>query len=441
MFKRRKRRPRRGFVGHLIVLLRNLLILALLLGGGAWLYVYYQLSRAMDELAAAVAPVATLTYDGAFWLFGADVGVRGIALIPFADGLPTLRIDQALVHTPGPLYVLGLRGEDALPMTLGATLAGMRIEGGDGGTTSVTGLPFEALGCADITRFQAGDLRNMQLDDPVVDLSGRYFISPPDRVDLTLIYEAGGVAETSLELKFLVPNLAAANRTGAVPDVRLASLKASLDAGEFNTRRNRYCARRARVDVAEFLDAHMRAVVQDLRDRNLLAGPSVTEQYRQFATGKGPWTFIARPDRALPMAALAVPDPLQLIERLNLTSALESTIASPVVVTRIAAAPPPALAAESSQAPSQTSGLPPAAGLTAETGMVRHTRWVTVDPAQASGQIDRVVRIRTRFGQEYTGRLTAVDDGQLKVETRFPGGAAVVPIPVDHVVEFRVQEN
>lgn len=441
MLKRRKRRPRRGFFGHLIATLRNLLILALILGGGAWLYVYFQLSRAMDALAAGLAPVATLTYERASWLFGADVAVRGIVLIPNRVELPTARIAEGVVHTPGPLYVLGFRGEEALPMTLGATLKGIRFEGGAGDTGSLTGQPFEALGCADITRFQAGDLHNMRLDDLAVDLSGRYFISPPERADLTLVYEAGGVAETSLELQLLVPNLAAANRGGAIPDVRLASLKVSLDAGEFNVRRNRYCAQRAGVEVAEFLDAHVRAVVKGLRDRQLLAGPTVTEQYRQFAAGKGPWTFIARPDHPLPMATLAVPDPLQLIERLNLNSALDSAVASPVVVTRIAAAPQPAPAAETAPPPARPSGLPPAAGLTGETGMVRQTRWVMVDPAQASRQVDRSVRIRTRFGKEYTGRLIAVDDGQLKVETRFPGGAAVVPIPLEHVVELRVQEN
>ncbi len=422
---------------------RNLLVLAVLVGGGAWLYVRYQLERAMDELAAQVAPVGILTRESVFWNLRGDVGARGLALSPsIGNGVPTWRADEVVLHTPGTLYVLGFRGDDAIPMSLGVTLEGIRSEAGDGDLTplSYSGLPFEALACGDVEQFRASDLRGMRLSDMTSSITGRYFLNPPERVDMSLIQETGGVSEVSLSLGFIVPNLAAANRGAAIPDLRLATLKISLDASEFNDRRNRYCARRAGVSVSEFLDAHVGQVVAALRERKLLAGPSVLEQYRQFASGKGPWTFISRPDRPLPLAALAVGDPLTLIGRLNLTSALNAAVASPVVVTRIVP-DPVAPATERTETQPASPVITAAPGLTAETGVVRQTRWVDIDPASATGYVDRAVRLTTRFGREYSGRLVAVADGQLQLESHFPGGAATVPIPIEHVSVMKVAEK
>ncbi len=434
--------PRRGVLRTLLTWGRNLLLLAAVVVVGAKFYVDYRLGNNMDQWKNRSAPLGTMTYQDIYATFGGDIVLEGFSFLPDrAAPIPPLVVEKAILHTPGFLFILGFRGDDNIPESLGASVVGLRgglsdlAVGGDSIEPSVSGIPFETLACGNVNRFQDIDMDAMGFGPLSVNLSARYRVDPPDRIDVQIIQENADAATLTSDIDLAVPNLADANRGRAAPDVRIKAITVAINASEFNKRRNQYCAESSETSVQQFLNNHMDEVLLAMAESGYVPGPSTMSQYQQFAEGEGTWTFQVRPDRPLQLTDLMVNDPLELVRLVNLNSSIGSRIPSPVTLTRAVRA-----RAEGEDDSSDVPVVEGEFGLTANQGSSKRIRWVEVPVSSLGSYVGGGVRLGTRFGKQYTGRLIRIDADTAYVETRLPGGDATVPIPLSQLVEVRVPE-
>lgn len=435
----RRPRRRRGLFGHVFVWLRNLLLIGIVLVAAARFYTEYRLDKQLDQLAGMVAPVGTLTFGKSYTAFSGDIGVETVSFIPDPGlDVPPATLSKGVLHTPGFLWVLGLRGGETIPPSMGITLEGLSMELGDGsgGGSSISGIPFETLACGEITEFQTIDLEAMGFGRHQIGLTGRYRVIPPERVELQMVVQAADAAETHVDIELNINNLMEFIRGRVSPQVELAALDVALHAAEFNRRRNDYCASQIEGEVEDFLSNHIAEAQEVLLTSGYTVGIGLLDQYRRFASGEGVWTFLGRPDRPVQLSELMGVDPLVLLELLNINAAIGSALPEPVVVSRFRTSLEGEQVVESESTERNADG----GRVIRVTGQKRFS-WVLVPLANVAGYVGRDVRIETRFGKLYAGSLTRVEDGQVIVQTRLPGGQAEIPIPLTQITAFRVRQH
>ncbi|MEM6935709.1 MAG: hypothetical protein AAF552_04590 [Pseudomonadota bacterium] len=430
MAKSAKYRRKRGLLGSIFFWLRNAVLVAAVAVIGAKFYADYRLNRSLEQLAGMVAPVGTLTVADNAAGFDGTLSADNISFIPDPGvDLPPITMRRAELQTPGLLWVLGL-GRSELPNSMGLNLGGMRVELGDllgqEQRSSISGLTTETLACGDVTRFETIDLNNMGFDSMESTVEARYRLLPPDVIDVQMVIQNANAAEIHMELKLAVENLNEVRRSQAPPAAGLKSLGVTLQASEFNRRRNSYCAAQSDISSDEFLDNHMAAVAEETAGMGFKLSDELTYQYRRFAAGEGVWTFLSRPDRPLAMEEIAALGPDKLLEGLNVNSAVASGV--PQRVSIISLAPEPAMVLDDS-------GVP---GAVAVTGGSAARAWKLVETGSLASYTGRNVRLNSKFGKEYTGVLVSVSDGKAVIDTLLPGGSAQIPIPLDQIFRARV---
>ncbi len=430
MAKSAKYRRKRGLLGAVFFWLRNALIVAAVAVIGAKFYADYRLNRSLEQLAGMVAPVGTLTIADNGAGFDGTLSADNISFIPDPGvDLPPVTMRRAELQTPGLLWVLGL-GRNELPGSMGLNLGGMRVELGDllgqEQRSSISGLTTETLACGDVTRFETIDLNNMGFDDMESTVEARYRLLPPDVIDVQMVIQNANAAEIHMELKLAVENLNEVRRSQAPPQAGLKSLGLTLQASEFNRRRNSYCAAQSDISTDEFLDNHMAAVIDETAGMGFQLSDELTYQYRRFAAGEGVWTFLSRPDLPLTMEEIAALGPEKLLEGLNVNSAVASGVPQRVTIIPLAPAADAVMA---------DTGVP---GATAAPSGSAARAWTLVETGSLASYTGRNVRLNSKFGKEYTGVLVSVSDGKAVIDTLLPGGSAQIPIPIDQIFRARV---
>ncbi|MEM9529820.1 MAG: hypothetical protein AAGA23_02750 [Pseudomonadota bacterium] len=420
---------RRSLLATLGMWLRNSAIVIGVAVLGAKLYADYRLEKQLDQLAGRVSPFGTLVIADSYAGFDGTLGIRSLSFIPDPElNAPPITVQEAQLNTPGFLWMLGF-GRSSVPNSMGINLSGIQAELAgvidDDGRSSISGLPVETLGCADISRFEPIDLNNMGFADQASNISGRYRIFPPEQIELQLVVENAGAAEVRMEMDLTVDNLLQFTQGLAPAEASLGNLSVSLQSSEFNRRRNSYCAAQSETESDAFVDTHVEAVLQDIANAGLTASDELKYQYRRFAEGDGTWSILARPDRPIPVAELASLGVPQLMQRLNLSGAIASGVPERIQLDAMV--------------------QPDVNEVTEvdETGqeVVRLTgplRWQLVEVDNLGSYVGRDIRIDSRTGKQYTGRLVAITDGRVLIDTILPGGSAEIPIPLDQIFRVRL---
>ncbi len=429
MAKTGKYRRRRGLVGNLLIWARNAAILAVIAGIGGKFYADYKLTNYLDQAAGMISPVGTLTVGDSNAGFNGELSASNISFIPDPGvDAPPVVVREAALQTPGLLWLLGI-GRSDFPKTMGMTLDGLKVEFGDllgqGQRSSISGLTTETLGCGDITRFETIDLNNMGFDDMESRVEGRYTLAPPEVIDLRLVVENANASEMLVEMKLASEDLNSTRRGRAPPTAVLNSVSVTLRASEFNRRRNSYCASQAELTVEQFLDQHMDEVHQQAAAAGFELSDELSYQYRRFAEGEGVWTFLSQPYKPIAMADLQGLTPPRALELLNVKSAIASGVPQRVVLHPITV--PEQLVDDAASSGDGSAPRP-----------ARAMGWKQISLASIGGHTGKNVRIDSKSGKQYTGKLISVSSDSLVIDTLMTGGSAQIPIPLEQVFRARV---
>jgi hypothetical protein len=236
------------------------------------------------------------TYQSAWPTFGGDVTAKDVVVyLPDLPEETALRFETLRVETPGLFWYLRsmfkkeLPDADELSLVLdGATSpAGFDYALGSFGVFGTdSASPFEAEGCERDSLWETAELRDMGLE--------------PGPTRVTFSWKVEGRLLTVTE-EVAVPNVSTMRyrrleqmdegRTNIVVldyagDSTVMSDRWEVEDAGFVAARNKFCARRDRIDSAQFPDRHVAAVVRRLEAEGLAVGPDAVARYRDFA-GKG----------------------------------------------------------------------------------------------------------------------------------------------------------
>ncbi len=430
MAKSGKYRRRRSLRGKLTLGLRYLVIVAVVAVVAGKFYANHKLEQYLEQAASMVSPVGTLTVADSNASFDGKLTATNLSFIPDPGfDAPPVTLREAIVHTPGFLWLMGF-GRSEIPGSMGVTLNGIKMELGDflsqSERSSISGVTTETLACGDITRFETIDLNNMGFADLESNVDARYRMLPPDVIDIQLLMENSDASEISMEIQLSTEQLAEIRRGIPPPSSSLKSMSVTLQASEFNRRRNSYCAKQADISTEEFLANHLAAVRLQAADVGYEMSDELDYQYRRFAEGEGAWTFLSRPSKPLAMQSLAGQSPWRIAELLNLNSAIASGVPQPVILYPIMQADE--LLVETMDG-GKSPDKPPA---------MQARGWKKVSLGTLSNHTGFNVRLDSKSGKEYTGRLISVNSESAVIDTLMTGGSAQIPIPLEQIFRARV---
>lgn len=300
------------------------------------------------QVAAALAPVATLTYSSA-----------GIAL----DG--RIRLDEprlALHQGPWPGIIAARRVElsqpglfwlvrailDRSPQRFGKfdiethgldlpdVTLGARARGWLGLPVLV---PFETIGC-DVDTISDADRRRMGVvgGERRDRLSLRHDAGAA-QLDLILDLESPGVASQHVFVSLSAFGSAVWSDARARQALRVGRAEVRYDDPGYLSRRNQFCAQRLGIAPDRFVARHLEAVDAYLLANGIEAGDDVRTMYRQIVENGGTLSFASFPD------ASWVPDRTASYSRPDLLRLLSVTVRhdnTPPVMLRLAFSEPPA---------------------------------------------------------------------------------------------------
>ncbi|UXI68415.1 hypothetical protein [Tahibacter amnicola] len=312
-------------------LLRNLLLTALLLVGGAKLALWAAAYQQAGVMAQLLQPWGTLNWSSASGRLNGSIRLTGVRFVPKAP-LPTAPIDAAavVVQTPGPFWLLrrAVMRDVSPPEELAVSLEQSRVpflHGADGKGVAewigdVSLLPFEAMGCGSVTRMSEADFKTMGVTYrlPTFTVDYRYDSNARSLVmGLSGTNEAFGSVRIKADLSEFSPQIAT-NKT-ARDAVRIGAITLRYQDHGYLAKRNQFCAGRRGDSNESFIEAHIGAVQDFLKERHVVPAEGVIELYRALLVHGGSVELLSLPNVEVAPAQYARYDPEEVLRWLNLT--------------------------------------------------------------------------------------------------------------------------
>ncbi len=423
--------------------------------GGVTLYARYQVKSMLDDLAAAIAPVAEMRYASLSVTPRGTVRVQDVEIRPNALNEP-LRMEGIEVETPGLWFLLtgskSLR-DGQLPEHLRATFRGLAfslngpmaltIDRLIAGAAHSSGAP-PVSNCGDIRYFDFGAYQRLGYGSLVFDISIGYRFEKgggPLRFTLDGRVRDLGVTTVNLELAGVSPSL----RENMAGQPSMRAFEFVYQDLSYTDRLKRYCAQASHMTVQQYIESEVTRTAEAYGAQwGLVLGPGLREAYRQFLTKPGEVRVQGKLSADLDMPRLRLFKPAEIMSKLNLRVSVNGKAVTDLSLTPPRAAPelpsptsvasrPPSTRATSLPPPSPQATPPPAAAPIAVTSEFR-----AVPTTDLAGHIDKTVRVHLTDRTTREGRLLQVADGMARVERRLRGGVITHGIPLREIDRVEV---
>lgn len=424
--------------------LRNLVLAALVLAILLKVYMWYRVDSAVERLATMLIPLGTLSHSDVAASVSGDVTISDVRFTPNAtDSAGYFSSNEVVLHTPGMHYLLGLGGtlgEGLFPETMGVTLDGLRLgsEGGPSGIgTTISGNPFEALGCGAVDFFAPHDLQSMGYSLLTPRIEAAYSVLPDNStLEISIESRTRRVSSISLNADLSVAGLTTVTVQSAMPSIDLIGFAFTYQDAAFNERRNEYCADLQKMPESAFLDGHLEALRFVLAQRRIRPGDSFLSRYRQLMAPGAQLEVSARPPRPVNLVGLAALTPDQLLEELGLSLVVNGQSVADLDLTFNVDPPVPV----SVEAETPSVSAPVVSQPTSTAARPDPSRSLTDTPVDRIGSyVGSQVVINTITGRLYQGYVDEVSaDGRIMLTIMRRGGSAQVPINIDQIERLRV---
>jgi len=434
MYKRRLR------FGELLkrALLIGLVTVAVV-AGGAKLLAEYRVESAMLVIATRLAPFGDLRYLDVSTSYDGRVHIDGISFYPGDDlDIDPILAEEAVVLTPGMLYLLGFEG-GPIPNRMGLSLLGLWVDIasytglGEYGGGALSGNPFESLACGNVDTIQAPDLERMGYSREFrMDLHMRYRMMG-DTLQISFEQSSVELSGFSLSLDILAPGILVNPFGIGTRHVKLTRIDLQLDSAEFNRRRNAFCADAEGVSESEYIERNIRQAMAQLRRRGVVPGDEIVEHYRAFIKGAGSWSFESTPVPPIALSDIIAFDIDQLLEWLSIASTVDGKAPETVRFETF----------DLVSTDEEDEDASPREDMVDQRVVLaqRLDPWITIELSTAPALVDERIRVFTVRAKEYSGTLLSVDGNQIILNTRVPGGLATIPILRSQIDEFQTKES
>lgn len=278
---------------------------------------------------------------------------------------------------------------------------------------NVSGNPFETAACGGAGAYSRSDLGRMGYPPVPSRAVARYeYDASAGLIEFRLEFMTRRVSTVLIELYGRVDDLTSAVQRKDPRAFQISRLRVTLDDQEFNTRRNQLCAQRRGRFSDPFLLEHVQAVGARLG----FDDASVLAIYSSWAAGGLALELEWRAPSPVGLDALLAPDAAASLDRdFELTVSVEG--GPPRSVSPIARA--------------LRDGFTRDEAASTQVNALADFTPLAVDAL--SDALDQEVMIVTRTGQQYRGRLVAVDLGHVMIQVETGDTVEMLPLRLDDI--------
>jgi len=423
-----------------IKLVFTLLVLAGLVYGGIKGWMYYNASRAMDELSLAAAGHAEISYGAIDTELSGVVRVRDLRVLPSGAPQP-IEIDSARLSGPDlPYFLWGQQGNQQQPPRLRLDLEGIRID--------LDPALFDALqeemaangqtandGCDPGAGIDPALLRELGLERLAMDAVMSYDYDADERrlsAEMELDVHQIERIQVSLALGDVAPDaLSGGGNMNAIPTLAGLNLELRVEPA-FGNRYLAACAKRRGQDVETLRKSLVTDTLAGLARGGLQLGPGLSEAVATYHRQWGDLRISAEPPAPLNLMALVFSPPENWQRQLGVRVALNQVAVNDL---SFELRPP-----DRDELAVLMGEEPPPAKPTKPQDRYRYV-YHDVPVATLVQHIGADVRLHLRDEQPMrAGTLMSVMASEARVEQRLHGGKMTAHVPLDEISRVEVRK-
>ncbi len=426
-------------------LIALIILVAVVLLGGHYYYAQ-QIGKRLDKAAMIISGMGgELEYRDITITLGGEVRIDGLFFqVPGMGG--ALNVDRIAVHTGGPLGVHGLAmdiRDQQVPKALGVSFEGVRFPlSTDAGMNPVGLDAFTAAGCGDRSGFGTSELVQMGYSGLVMDGRVDYrFIGGGQLLNVTVDSHFRDMHRTkiSMELSLGASSLDATAVGMAATNAELLGLNIDYQDRGYTRRVLEFCQNATDLNRPAFIAQHLEAWRQMWERQGFVAGPTMTEAYRNFLAEPNHLGLSIKPNGDLNMNEMARSSPELMLYQLQTTLSvnhdevgrldLSLREGGPLVVESETEAVAEGDAQASSRThPENTSNSAPAG-----------TQPIAIDNLHQ--YVNRDVELHLRDGRELKGRIEEAREVSLQFKRFHGGGYVILPVQYSDIAAVYLREN
>lgn len=342
--------------------LRNLALAVVLLAGILKLLVWYSVGQDLPRVLARLAPYAQLKYANLSTNLNGDVTLTNVDIQPAAEPR-SYRADSLTFSGPNLFWLIkhSLLHEDRLPDSFTLSADNLKFPAASPWLHQPwldlrTFVPFPNLGCDGAT-LGPSDYRRMGLhansNHAVVNFS---YDDVAHKLDLGLTLQVPRFSETSADIEFSHFDPLRLSSPTLAETLRLDQVSVDYADLGYMKRRVQYCADRAGISAAQFVDKHVNAALALLQQHGIQPSDALTQLYRRLVQQGGSISALSLPTRDFVFGAWDKIGRDAVWRQLNVTVRYET---APPIMFNLAFSPQPAPAAPTSVNPPAAASITP----------------------------------------------------------------------------------
>jgi hypothetical protein len=324
----------------MLKLLRNFALAGLLLAGAVKLLAWWAVGRDAQRVVAALAPIATIKYEGISAGLDGSVSLDKVTL---DAGHRVYRADSVVFESPSVFWLLAhaVLGSNSLPAQFAVSAEGLRLPPlpwlDPQWIDPATFVVFPSAGCG--SGFSDADYQRMGVkNNGTQERLDYHYDADQHTLNLALELKAPGYAHVQIEadLKQFNPDSIASPAMWNKVHVEQAS--ADYTDLDFLAKRNQFCAQRVgSPNPAQFIERHINAVQDLAKQKRVEPSSEVVQLYRTLLDQGGKAGVLSLPSSGFVIGAVhSGPD--DLLHQLNVTARYKD---KPPIMFRLAFAPAP----------------------------------------------------------------------------------------------------
>ncbi|MEN1727079.1 MAG: hypothetical protein AAGJ52_01440 [Pseudomonadota bacterium] len=426
-----------------------ILLLAVVASASFYWYSTQRISEQLERVAGGLEAVGRLRWDSV------TLDPRGRAIINNLAFLPAGERDEIRIRSltlitnslPGLLEIAPMISRGQLPSHAGFRLSGLRLPLNPllaDLKLETLGLlpPLRSRGCGlseSLTIANLIEIGYVQLD---IDADLNYWTSGND-LHLELKAESLGLSRISHDL----------NLMHAYPLTTLDSLVELLKSGYLlrldyqfedqgiTDRLDQYCAGEDSSAALAFRERHFEAWRRAWTDEGLAPTPIVEAAYQHFLEQRSAALGIKiRPEAPIPVNGLNTAEIVDLLPALNLSFSIAQGPDIELSTQRVASTRPAAPVVDEMDDEVEVQVRSADTAATDSTIVLgRSPGWNRIELSAAGDHIGDQARILLEDGVELTGRIMAVDSGNLQLLTRSRQGEFTRPLRLDSIIVIEIR--
>jgi hypothetical protein len=434
-----------------------------------------QIRDQLDRTAQSVSMFGTLSYDSVRLSPGGAVNINDLSF-RLHQGRGGIDIGRISVQTANLLALFALEGKlerGQLPESLGLSLEGIRFPldgalatmardaGGGASPADNSAFLFAAEGCGERTQFSANDLMHMDYFDIRADVDAHYrFIDDGERLRVSISARTQNASAIYLEANFdlLSGTLHARDVARSMQNARLGAFLLEYEDLGYYERMLGFCAEEMQMTRAEYIAHHLQAWTEAWSRAEARPGPDLVAAYEAFLKDPQQFRINSNAEDSVSLEGIDHYEVSDLLERMDVRLVVNHGDPQPLDVAGLDESPARIAASDQSAdtdldvptaSPGSDRATVPASnptngagGTDAEATTTEvSSGWITVDPGELGAYRNPRLRVVLDSGDDYTGRLSRVDDDNIHIRVRGVGGFYVRPIPRSRIRELEVYED